>query len=307
MLTIIIPSLNSPLIDEVIAALQHQTLPMREREIIVVGQDKLGKLNGTTGITFINTPTPISAAAARNIGARRATGEHLLFIDADCIAAPDWAERLHTCLQHGHAVVGGRVEIEPERSAYWTLCDNLLTLTSSLADDDDDNDNDNDHQHDMWYLPSLNFGITRALFLTMHGFDEAFPGAAGEDVDLSLRLRQRGIALHYEPHARITHRPPRSTARAMWRHLFAFGRAHDRIQQLHGAFRPSPLNRLSPRWYPLIALAAPILAVNDVRHVFRQTPLARQHPSCLFGLWWGKLAWYAGLVQAMHQRATQRS
>ncbi len=298
--TVIIPSLNSPLIDEVIAALQRQTLPAQELEIIVVGQDKLGKLASANDITFINTPTPISAAAARNLGARRATGEFLLFIDADCIAAPDWAERLSTCLNQGHPVVGGRVEIEPERSAYWTLCDNLLTLTSSLADDNKDN-------NEMWYLPSLNFGITRALFLEMHGFDEAFPGAAGEDVDLSLRLRQNGIPLHYEPNARITHRPPRSTARAIWRHLFAFGRAHDRIQQLHGAFRPSPLNRLSPRWYPLIALAAPLLAVNDVRHIFRQSVLARQHPLCLFGLWWGKLAWYAGLVQAMRQRASQLS
>lgn len=299
--TIIIPSLNSPLIAEVIAALQRQTLPAEGQEIIVVGQDKLGQLNGVSGITFINTPTPISAAAARNLGAQRATHEPLLFIDADCIAAPDWAERLTACLQQGHPVIGGRVEIEPERSAYWTLCDNLLTLTSSLADQH------TDHKDEMWYLPSLNFAITRTLFLEMHGFDEAFPGAAGEDVDLSLRLRRRGIPLHYEPSARITHRPQRSTARAMWRHLFAFGRAHDRIQQLHGEFRPSPLNALAPQRYPLIALAAPVLALNDVRHVFRQSALARQRPLCLFGLWWGKLGWYAGLTQAMRQRATQPS
>ena len=148
----------------------------------------------------------------------------------------------------------------------------------------------------MWYLPSLNFGLRRALFVALGGFDETFPGAAGEDVDFSLRLRQRGATLHYEPTAQITHRPSRTTARAMWRHLHAFGATHDRIQQQYRAMRLSPLNRIAPRWHWAIALAAPLLAANDVRKLFVASTAVRQHPTAISGLWWGKLGWYAGLT-----------
>lgn len=195
-LSIVIPSLNAPLIDQVIVALQRQTGQAHINEIIVVGQDQPGRLRAITGITFIETPTPVSAAAARNLGARRATGEWLLFTDADCLAAPDWAERMRACFAQGLTVVGGRVNIAPESSSYWTLCDNLLTLTASL-----DSAAQRAPRSDMWYLPSLNFGLRRALFLALGGFDETFPGAAGEDVDFSLRLRQHGEPLHYEPTA----------------------------------------------------------------------------------------------------------
>ncbi len=293
-LSIIVPSLNSSIIDQVIIALQNQTAHTQISEIIVVGQDQLKRLQSITGITFIETPKPISAAAARNLGARHATGEWLLFTDADCIATPDWATHMLTCFAHGHTVVGGGVNIASESSTYWTLCDNLLTLTTSL-----------ESTSAMWYLPSLNFGIRRALFLALGGFDETFPGAAGEDVDFSLRLQQHGERLHFEPAAQITHRPARTTARAMWWHLWAFGAAHDRIQQKHGDRRSSPLNHIAPRWYWAIALASPLLAANDVRVLFANSKSARQHPRASFGLWWGKLGWYVGLIHAMKQRAAQ--
>lgn len=294
--SVIVPSLNSFIIDQVIAALMQQTAGDCIDEIIVVGQDHPNRLQSykqtVDHLTVIDTPTPISAAAARNRGAQQARSEWLLFIDADCIAAPNWVERMCACFDQGYTVVGGSVNILPTTSAYWTLCDNLLTLTTSL-----------ETSTEMWYLPSLNFGIRRTLFLALGGFDEAFPGAAGEDVDLSLRLRQRGELLHVASDAQVTHRPPRSTARAMWHHLYAFGAAHDRIQQRHAALRPSPLNRLSPSWYPVIALAAPALALNDVRKLFGASAAVRQHPTSAVGLWWGKLAWYAGLLNAMRLRA----
>ena len=294
--SVIIPNLNSLIIDQVIAALMQQTTHARISEVIVVGQDHPKRLQSCKQtldhLTMIDTPTPISAAAARNRGAQQACSEWLLFIDADCIAAPDWVERMCACFDQGHTVVGGSVNILPDTSSYWTLCDNLLTLTPSL-----------ETSTNMWYLPSLNFGIRRALFLALGGFDESFPGAAGEDVDLSLRLRQHGEPLHFASDAQVTHRPPRSTARAVWHHLYAFGATHDRIQQLHAALRPSPLNHLSPHWYPAIALAAPALALNDVRKLFAASAAVRQHPTSAVGLWWGKLAWYAGLSNAMRLRA----
>ena len=80
---------------------------------------------------FVPTPQPISPAAARNLGARLASGEYLLFLDADCIAAPDLVERILARHRQGHAVVGSSMIIEADN--YWVLCDNLLAFASFLS------------------------------------------------------------------------------------------------------------------------------------------------------------------------------
>ncbi|MEO7911932.1 MAG: glycosyltransferase family A protein, partial [Roseiflexaceae bacterium] len=129
MISIIIPNLHSPLIDQVIAALAVQTAHASIREVIVVGQDRYRRI--PADVRFIPTPQPISPAAARNLGARLAGGDYLLFLDADCIAAPDLVEQILKCHRQGHAVVGGAVA--PEAGSYWRLCDNLLVFAAFLT------------------------------------------------------------------------------------------------------------------------------------------------------------------------------
>jgi GT2 family glycosyltransferase len=43
---------------------------------------------------------------------------------------------------------------------------------------------------ELWYMPSLNFGM-KADIAREFAFDERFPTAAGEDVDICLRLRSK--------------------------------------------------------------------------------------------------------------------
>ena len=106
MISIIIPNLHSPLIGQVIQALAAQTARSSIREIIVVGQDRYGQIPAS--VRFVATPQPISPAAARNLGARLAAGDYLLFLDADCVAAPDLVEQLLKCHRQGHAGGGRR-------------------------------------------------------------------------------------------------------------------------------------------------------------------------------------------------------
>jgi hypothetical protein len=128
-ISIIIPNLHSPLIDQVVAAIERQTAREHIGEIIVVGQDRFGKIPASA--RSVATPAPISAAAARNLGARQAAGEHVLFLDADCLAAPDLVERLLARHAQGYAVVGGAMALEAD--SYWVLCDNLLSFHDVLV------------------------------------------------------------------------------------------------------------------------------------------------------------------------------
>ncbi len=284
MISIIIPNLHSPLIDQVVAAIERQTAREHIGEIIVVGQDRFGKIPASA--RFVATPAPISAAAARNLGARQAAGEHVLFLDADCLAAPDLVERLLARHAQGYAVVGGAMALEAD--SYWVLCDNLLSfhdvLVSAAAGARE-------------YLPSFCLSIRRAAFAQSGGFDERYAGAAGEDMDLSLRLRQHGHTLYFDPAAWVEHRPPRASARAMWRHQRAFGRGYCQVVR-QNMLRQSPLLSLHPPMLPLILAASPALACKDILALFVRSPVLRSRGRACFGMVWGRIGWYTGALGA---------
>lgn len=285
-ISIVIPNLHSPIIDQVIAALTVQTAPAQE--IIVVGQDRYGLV--PADVIFLQTERPISAAAARNLGARHAGGDYVLFIDSDCIACPQLIERLKTCHACGMHIIGGGVA--PESDCYWTYCDNLLVFADVLH---------TAVAGERALLPSLNLSMPGAMFLELGGFDERYPGAAGEDLDLSLRLRAAGQHLYFEPHAWVAHQHQRADARSVWEHLRSFGRAHVRVQQEHAAMMPSVLHYLSKPWAPALRVAAPFLAALDIMRLYALIGyrLSARAYYAAPGMVWAKTGWYWGVADAL--------
>jgi GT2 family glycosyltransferase len=286
MLSIVIPSLHSPIIDRVVAALHAQTARHAIHEIIVVGQDRYGLIPPEA--TCICTERPVSAAAARNLGARHASGDLLLFIDSDCIAAPDLAEQLLAAQASGPRVISGAVE--PEGGSYWTLADNLLVFAEYLPAA---------APGPRSTLPSLVLCLPRALFLAMGGFDEHFPGAAGEDLDFGLRLRAAGHTLHFEPRARVRHLHPRTTPGGIWRHLRSFGRAHLRVARAHPTTLAGAASRLRRGHAALIIAAALPLALLDTLRLFVEHRALRPYLRALPGVVWARTGWYWGLAEAL--------
>jgi cellulose synthase/poly-beta-1,6-N-acetylglucosamine synthase-like glycosyltransferase len=287
MFSIIIPNLHSPLIGNVIAALRQQSRPELINEIIVVGQDRHRLITSDRLVRHDDPQRPLSAAAARNRGFHQARSEWLLFIDADCIAQPTLVETFSQAITH-HDIVGGSVEMEA--TPYWTVCDNLLTFTSTL---------DTAPAGPRDYLPSLNFCIKRTLLQQVNGFDPRFPGAAGEDIDLSLRLRRAGQTLWFEPQARLYHRPTRATAGSVAQHLRAFGRAQVRLARSYPDLLASRLSGNIRKLAPALQVAAPLLACNDIVSLFATRQLKAHFLHCLPGLVWGKTAWYWGASEAL--------
>lgn len=123
-------------------------------------------------------------ARARNIGIDKAlalNSQYLLFTDHDCILDKQWNEQMTLFLsQTNFGAVGGM-------TYSWgkTLLDYYHDINGTLS-----GKWLLPEKKELWYMPSLNFGM-KAEVAKQFRFDEKFPTAAGEDVDLCLRLRSK--------------------------------------------------------------------------------------------------------------------
>ncbi len=293
MLSVIIPNLHSPVIGAVLNVLRHQSVP--PTEIVVVGQDRYGQIGCDELVRFVETPQPISAAAARNLGAARACGELLLFIDADCVAAPNLvAEHL---AQHarGHQAVGGAYA--PATPGFWALCDHLTSYTPFVPEA---------LPGPRPYLLSGNLSISARLFAQVGGFDERFGGAAGEDLEFGLRLVRAGVTPFFHPGAIVEHHSPRQTLRGAMGHLEQYGAITARICRQHHATLPRSAGyELAARMPWLLLLLAPALGLLKALPLLWAAPFLRRYWYVLPGMaaQHGAWCWGFGVVLCREQAA----
>lgn len=136
-------------------------------------------------------------ARARNIGIDKAISigeEYLLFTDHDCILDKEWNKQMTSFLkQTDFGAVGGM-------TYSWgnTFLDYYHDINGTLA-----GKWLLPERKELWYMPSLNFGI-KSFVVEQFGFDERFPTAAGEDVDLCLRMRSK-YKIGFCPDAKLWH------------------------------------------------------------------------------------------------------
>lgn len=156
-------------------------------EVILVDN---GSTDGTTAVAeqfgadwpelrIIGAHARKGPSYARNAGALAARHKILLFCDADDIVEPGWAHALTTSAQ-AHGVAAGRLHMFRETF------------------DGDREDLGDVPSRQSWGASTLswpgtgNLGIRRDLLFDLGGFDERL--RAGEDIDLGMRLGQRGYA-----------------------------------------------------------------------------------------------------------------
>lgn len=287
LISIIIPSLNSPIIDQVVLAVLQQRGD-HAVEVVVVGRDEAQRLPDLPAVLFIDTGRPISPAAARNRGLGQARGELICFLDADCLPQPGWLDRLVAAYDAGHPVVGGGVALLA--SGYWSLCDDLLSFGASLAWSKPGPRKD---------LPSLNLCVERQALERCSGFDEGFLRPAGEDTDLCLRLRAAGYSLHCEPQATVVHQHNRRSMAHTLRHLYGYGAAQALLGQRHPQIGTAPGRLLAQRTPLLLIAVAPLLAIIDILRSFGRGNVPLRYWFTAPGMIAAKSAWYVGLAQAL--------
>lgn len=134
-------------------------------------------------------------AAARNAAANAATGEHLLFLDVDCIPMSGLLAAMSGVLEAEEALVCAQVRYlgRDDARSEWEEAD-LLTRSAGhpARRFPDVGVRRIDNAGLFW---SLVFGIRRSLYLHLGGFDETFIGYGAEDTDFGFRAKEADVPL----------------------------------------------------------------------------------------------------------------
>ena len=112
-ISIVIPVKDDPPIFDAVASVLGQA-----DEIVVVDNGSAPRFRArleslSPGVRVVDEPVR-GPAAARNRGIAESTGDVVFFLDADCVAAPDWAAEGLRALEEARAdIVGGRSRAMP--------------------------------------------------------------------------------------------------------------------------------------------------------------------------------------------------
>jgi mycofactocin glycosyltransferase len=234
----------------------------------VVGSDAAGGVPRDGAVRFI-AGERLNPAAARNRGVAVASGERLLFVDADCRPAAGWLRHLAGALDAapvaGGAVTFPRHAADADATAapgggLWALADNIASFHPLLADRPAE-------AATRRPLGSLNLAVRRAAWQRVGPFDEALP--TSEDHDWVLRARAAGLATAFVPEALVEHAAVRATRREMEAHAAWYG-AHFRqfLARHPGAFAGGPTWSSRRR----LRLAAPLKSWTGALRIFLAHP-----------------------------------
>jgi glycosyltransferase involved in cell wall biosynthesis len=192
-ISVVVPTRDRPqALARCLAALARQRGPALE--IVVVDDGSGGVAAGGATVVRARGAGP---AAARNLGARAASGNVICFTDDDCEPAPDWAQRLADACRESDAAAGTTVA---DRSAGRAAAASQLLTNALMASSLDA------ARNELRFAPTCNLAC-RAQTLRELPFDESFALAAGEDRDWCARLVASGATLRYVPQAIVSHCP----------------------------------------------------------------------------------------------------
>ena len=283
--SIIIPSLDSPLIHRVLDAVRAQTRWDQVSEVVVVGKDKAGLVRGDDVVRFIDSAVPVGPGAARNIGIQATSGDPCVFLDSDCLPAPRWLEEHLKAQAAGHSVVGGGVAADGAN--YWALCYNLTMFHESLA---------GGPARERSFLPTLNLSVARRVIREVGLLREDMPRA--EDMEWTARMTRAGYRPYFWPEAEVRHEHARLTFESVWRDCVRSGffsqklRAPQQRGTLTGWLLGNPF---------LMTSLSPALAVTRTAYILRRGYPWRAHWDTLPVLFATKIAWCVGASRAARE------
>src|SRR5688500_12103716 len=233
--TVVIPTRDRwDVLARTLAALERQELGGVAAEVVVVDNCSARRPE-IDGVRVVEEPLP-GAAAARNRGIAEARGRVVLFIGDDCIPAGPHLVRGHAESHPDDGVaraVTGRIEWDPavertevmdwlERSGHMVDMERLERERPGP---------------ETFYTG--NVSVPRRVLLEAAGFDQRFSGYGFEDLELALRLEDRGVRFGHRPDLGVLHSHRYGMGRSLAR-MTAVGRGGRLLHTVHDHRRPLP-------------------------------------------------------------------
>lgn len=225
--SVVIPARNAaPWIAEQLESLAHQQKAPRFEVVLADNDSSDGGVQGAQDaarllgldLRVVAATGVMSASHGRNVGAEAASGEVLLFCDADDLVGPYWvADLVSAVLSTPGAVVAGALHHERFNSpgvlaAYGIAPDPVGTEGQDAPQTAEPQGGY------AGYLPTVpggNFAIRRVDYLRLGGMDPSYPGGA-EETDFAWRAQEAGLRVIHAPRA-VVHYRLKSDPRALFR------------------------------------------------------------------------------------------
>ena len=208
--SVIIPALNEEkVLGRCLGSLTQQDFPREAFEVILVD-------NGSTDSTIETARTfskalnltvlqqkGVHISALRNLGASQARGQLFAFLDADCLAPPEWLTRAIALLEDkGVGVVGAHYRIPDDSKWVARAWYGGLEI---------------EKQGELSWVPAGDLLVTRSIFERVGGFDESIE--TNEDCEFCDRVRAAGLKVIGDPEIAVVHLGTPQTLSAFYRKI----------------------------------------------------------------------------------------
>ena len=261
--SVIIPVYNRPdEVDELLESLSKQTFLDFEVLLIEDGSTEKCDLVAHKYSEDLNVryyfKDNSGRSKTRNYGMEKAKGEYFVFFDSDCVIPPFYFEKIKKTLNNNYTdSFGGPDKADESFSDLQKAIS--FSMTSFLTTGGIRGSKGVKMEK---FVPrTFNMGFSKEVYETVGGFKDMF----GEDIDLSLRIRNNGFSTQLISDAYVYHKR-RVNLRSFYRQVHVFGMARISLYLLH----PSSLKIVHtlPALFTVISFIIVLLSFYNIWFLF---------------------------------------